>query len=266
MATCRTAKYQSKIKTGETFVYYRGVYRVGGKRGAAEYVGAGRVGHIWPDPNADRKSRRAFFRGIEDYQRFAVPVSAKANGVTLEQIPAGRQNLWLDGVRALDQITYDQILQQGMVTRLSPSSAPQLSEASIAESDALIVPAAMIEAGSGKSGTGIYRKSKRAKEIGDWAEKVAVRYIRERVAGCTDCVHRAAIDETPGWILTISTSTGSCSVSKGKEPSRQWLTGQTTGYIWLQVALQPRRRSKRYKTPQASCTLGNGLRRQRSIH
>jgi hypothetical protein len=221
MATCRTAKYQSKIKTGETFVYYRGVYRVGGKRGAAEYVGAGRVGHIWPDPNADRKSRRAFFRGIEDYQRFAVPVSAKANGVTLEQIPAGRQNLWRDGVRALDQITYDQILQQGMVTRLSPSSAPQLSEASIAESDALIVPAAMIEAGSGKSGTGIYRKSKRAKEIGDWAEKVAVRYIRERVAGCTDCVHRAAIDETPGWILTISTSTGSCSVSKGKEPSRQ---------------------------------------------
>jgi hypothetical protein len=40
------AKYQSKIKTGEPFVYYRGVHRVGGKRGAAEYVGAGRVGHI----------------------------------------------------------------------------------------------------------------------------------------------------------------------------------------------------------------------------
>ena len=35
------AKYQSKIKTGEPFVYYRGVHRVGGKRGAAEYVGAG---------------------------------------------------------------------------------------------------------------------------------------------------------------------------------------------------------------------------------
>jgi calcineurin-like phosphoesterase family protein len=108
------AKYQSKIKTGETFVYYRGVHRVGGKRGAAEYVGAGRVGHIWPDPNADRKSRRAFYCGIEDYQRFAVPVPAKANGVTLEHIPADRQNLWRDGVRALDQNTYDQILQQGM--------------------------------------------------------------------------------------------------------------------------------------------------------
>jgi hypothetical protein len=30
------AKYQSKIKTDEPFVYYRGVHRVGGKRGAAE--------------------------------------------------------------------------------------------------------------------------------------------------------------------------------------------------------------------------------------
>ena len=67
------AKYQSKIKTDEPFVYYRGVHRVGGKRSAAEYVGAGRVGHIWPDPNADRKSRRAFYCGIEDYQPFAVP-------------------------------------------------------------------------------------------------------------------------------------------------------------------------------------------------
>jgi hypothetical protein len=208
------AKYQSKIKTDEPFVYYRGVHRVGGKRGAAEYVGAGRVGHIWPDPNADRKSRRAFYCGIEDYQPFAVPVPAKANGVTSEQIPADRQNLWRDGVRTLDQVTYEQILRRGMATDLSPASAPPLSEVSIAESNALIVPAAMIEAGSGKSGTGTYRKSKRAKEIGDWAEKVAVRYIRERVAGCTDCVHRAAIDETPGWILTISTSTGSCSVSK----------------------------------------------------
>ena len=120
--------------------------------------------------------------------------------MTLEQIPADRQNLWRYGVRALDQIRYDQILHQGIGTGgLSLASAPPLSEVSIAESDALIVPAAMIEAGSGKSGSGNYRESKRAKEIGDWAENVAVRYIRERVAGCTDCVHRAAIDETPGW-------------------------------------------------------------------
>jgi Domain of unknown function (DUF3883) len=28
---------------------------------------------------------------------------------------------------------------------------------------------------------------------------VAVRYIQELVAGCANCVHRAAIDETPGW-------------------------------------------------------------------
>jgi hypothetical protein len=45
------SKYQNKIKTGEQFVYYRGVNRVGGKRGPAEYVGAGRIGRIWLDPD-----------------------------------------------------------------------------------------------------------------------------------------------------------------------------------------------------------------------
>ena len=82
---------------------------------------------------------------------------------------------------------------------LSTAAGPPVSKVSIGQSNALIVPAAMITAGSGNSGSGNYRKSQRAKEIGDWAEKVAARYIRERVAGCTDCVHRAAIDETPGW-------------------------------------------------------------------
>jgi Domain of unknown function (DUF3883) len=193
------AKYQSKIKTGEVFVYYRGVHRVGGKRGAAEYVGAGRVGKIWLDPNTEAGKGRAFYCAIEEYRRFAIPVPAKVDGVMLEQIPVERQNLWRDGVRALDALTYDRIMREGAPTGSLVASVPPLAEVSIAESDELIVPAAMIKAGSGKSGFGNYRKSKRAKEVGDWAEGVAVRYIRERVAGCSDCVHRAAIDETPGW-------------------------------------------------------------------
>jgi Domain of unknown function (DUF3883) len=193
------AKYQSKIKTGEAFVYYRGVHRVGGKRGAAEYVGAGRVGKIWLDPSAGAATRRAFYCAIEEYRRFAIPVPAKIDGVMLEQIPVERQNLWRDGVRALDALTYDRIMREGEPTGSLAALAPPLAEVSIAESDDLIVPAAMIKAGSGTSGFGNYRKSKRAKEVGDWAEGVAARYIRECVAGCSDCVHRAAIDETPGW-------------------------------------------------------------------
>ena len=193
------AKYQSKIKTGEVFVYYRGVHRVGGKRGAAEYVGAGRIGKIWLDPSAGATTRRAFYCAIEEYRRFAIPVPAKIDGVMLEQIPVERQNLWRDGVRALDALTYDRIMREGEPIGSLVDLAPPLAEVNIAESDDLIVPPAMIKAGSGNSGFGNYRKSKRAKEVGDWAEVVAVRYIRERVAGCSDCVHRAAIDETPGW-------------------------------------------------------------------
>ena len=101
------AKYQSKIKTGETFVYYRGVHRTEGKRGAAEYVGSGRIGDIWVDPEPRNEGRKAWYCGIDDYRRFAVPVPAKIDGVTLEQIPA---NLWRDGVRTIDPEVFNRIL------------------------------------------------------------------------------------------------------------------------------------------------------------
>jgi hypothetical protein len=35
--------------------------------------------------------------------------------------------------------------------------------------------------------------------VGDWAEIVVLDYIRDRIAGCSNCVHRAANGETPGW-------------------------------------------------------------------
>src|SRR5271165_3010680 len=52
------SKYQSKIKTGESFVYYRGVHRKDGKRGPAEYVGSGRIGDVWPDTCRERMEER----------------------------------------------------------------------------------------------------------------------------------------------------------------------------------------------------------------
>ena len=190
------SKYQGKIKTGEPFVYYRGVHRLGGKRGEAQYVGFGRIGSIWPDPDLKEKSRRAWYCGIEDYQRFSIPVPAKIDGVTLEDIP---RNLWRDGVRLLDQAVYDRIMQLGNANDSSPVAPATVTQLNIVASDALIIPAALIDAGGGNRRTGNYRKSKRAKEIGDWAEVVVLRYITEQVTGSTNCTHRAAIGETPGW-------------------------------------------------------------------
>jgi Domain of unknown function (DUF3883) len=191
------SKYQSKVKTGEPFVYYRGVHRDGGRRGPAEYVGAGRIADIWPDPNPGQNRRRAWYCGIEDYERFPSPVPAKIDDVNLENIPA---NLWRDGVRSLDADVYRRILQLASQTASGPpkaSTAPNTVHIAIA--DSLIVPIAATRPDKNGARLTTYRKSKQAREVGDWAERVAVRFIQEQMLGCTTCVHRAAMNETPGW-------------------------------------------------------------------
>jgi uncharacterized protein DUF3883 len=197
------SKYQGKIKTGGPFVYYRGVHRTEGKRGPAEYVGTGRIGDIWADPEPRNDRRKAYYCGIDDYRRFAVPVPAKIGGVTLEQIPA---NLWRDGVRMIDPEVFNRILN------LAPEHGPErggvpAKAASIQTADNLIVPPTLAAPGAGRTPTE-YRKSRRAKEVGDWAEDIVLRYISEHVSGCINCVHRAALDETPGWDIDYLDSNG----------------------------------------------------------
>ena len=59
--------------------------------------------------------------------------------------------------------------------------------------------------GGGRTG---YRKPKQAKLTGDWAEGIALRFIREQVAGSSHCVHRAAAGETPGWDMDYVDAAG----------------------------------------------------------
>jgi hypothetical protein len=108
--------------------------------------------------------------------------------VTLEDIPG---NLWRDGVRLLNSAVYDRIMKLGNVNLSTAATATPTTEVTIAASDALIVPAALISTDDGKASSGSYRKSKQAKEVGDWAEAVALRYIRELVGCCSNCIHRA---------------------------------------------------------------------------
>jgi hypothetical protein len=143
------SKYQGKIQTGERFVYYHGVHRVDGRRGPAEYVGAGRIGAIWLDPRTEGQSRKAWYCAVEDFRRFSVPVAAKLDGKLLEDIPA---NLWRDGVRSLAASTYTQIMSLAGEPA-SIASAPNPSRLVIATSDALVVPAAIVgSVGGGKGG------------------------------------------------------------------------------------------------------------------
>ncbi|MFY8142769.1 MAG: DUF3883 domain-containing protein [Caulobacter sp.] len=186
--------YKNKIRPGEEFVYYRGVLRKRGPRGQAEYFGRGRIGEITPDPATIGQSRPSWFCSIESYTPFMPPVPAKRDGIFYEIIP---QNMWRNGVRSLDQATFDRILEAARAA--SATTIPTL--ASLAdrpqEVDNLIIPKAKV-VGSGKGGGLGYRRSKRSKEVGDWAEQLVVEFLKSN-AGCVDIVHRAANAETPGW-------------------------------------------------------------------
>jgi uncharacterized protein DUF3883 len=74
----------------------------------------------------------------------------------------------------------------------------------ITASDDLIVPPRLSGTGSQRGG---YRKSKQAKLVGDWAEAVALRFVREQI-GVDAVVHRAADGETPGWDIDFVDAKG----------------------------------------------------------
>lgn len=192
------AKYRGKVLTGESFVYYRGVHRMGGKRGPAEYVGAGRIGKIWPDP----ARKNAWYCAVVDYVRFPTPVTAKVNGQNREDIPS---NLWRDGVRALDPQVYTEIMAEGVGSVSTAASTPKADQAKIVSADDLVLPPELAKHQVPKSGQG---RSRRAKAIGDWAEQVALTYLKEQIAGCSDCVHRAGIGEAPGWDIDYRDAQG----------------------------------------------------------
>lgn len=194
-------QYKNKIRTGEPFVYYRGVHRKDGPRGQAEYFGHGRIGEIRQDPATMGSSRPSWFCTIEDYVPFTPPVPAKPDGVFYEQIAP---NMWRNGVRTLDQDVLERIIAAAgsstgtsAPTIIPPPSTPQAAEN-------LIVPRGKAAGGGGNGG---YRKSKRAKEVGDWAERAALAFIRHTLNPAT-LVHRAAQAETPGWDIDYVDSSG----------------------------------------------------------
>src|SRR5262249_45549749 len=112
--------YRNLIKSGERFVYYRGIRRADGTRGTAEYFGYGTVGEIWRDDKVlDTAPRRswAWYCSIEDYVPFKAPVPAKLDGTFFEVIPS---NMWRNGVRRLQEVVFERIIT---AAGISPSTA-----------------------------------------------------------------------------------------------------------------------------------------------
>jgi len=191
-------KYRNKVLEGERFVYYRGVNRLNGKRGDAHYFGTGRIGSITQDPDPGRQTgtKKAWFCQIEDYERFPSNVPAKVDGVLREQ---GPKNQFRDGVRVIDDGTFESILQASGLAQgygAPDNTSPRSDNVSAKPAGNLLI-SSKGRAGGGNSSP---RHSRHAKAIGDWAEKIALRILQD-IDGSTDHFHRAAIGETPGWDL-----------------------------------------------------------------
>ena len=95
-------QYRNRIQPGRRFVYYRGVRRAQGRRGAPEYFGSGLVGRVWRDPSVPETAPKRgwkWFCELENYQPFALPVPAKNRGKYFEFIDSALG--WRTGVREI---------------------------------------------------------------------------------------------------------------------------------------------------------------------
>jgi len=198
-------KYRNKVLEGERFVYYRGVNRLNGKRGDAHYFGTGRIGLITQDPDPERQKggKKAWFCQIEDYERFPSNVPAKNDGVLIEQ---GPRNQFRDGVRVVDNETFESILEASGLAQgyAAPGNAfPQPENVFAKPACNLLIPSR----GGAGGGNWSPRHSRQAKAVGDWAEELALRILQD-IEGSTDHIHRAAIGETPGWDLDYLDANG----------------------------------------------------------
>jgi hypothetical protein len=206
--------YRNLIKTGEPFAYYRGRRRSGGRRSEAEYFGSGVIGEIWRDsaiPDTAPRRNWAWYCSIEDYVPFPTPVPARANGEFLEQI---RPNAWRNGVRPLPIETLDRIMEiAGMPGRWhqavsdereAPSILPPLLPVELLDlteaAGLLWAPASTAE--RTVPGGGGQRRSRDAKTIGDRAEAITLRLIRDTIIGARSVRHVAVsvvrVSETTG--------------------------------------------------------------------
>jgi 5-methylcytosine-specific restriction enzyme A len=105
------SRYLKFLQTGTKIIYYKG--RMINKEYAFKrlsplphYFGIGTIGKIIPEKNSTN-----FYAEINDYARFTKAVPFKIDKNTLEEIPPRRiKNYYRDGVRIIDQNTYNRIL------------------------------------------------------------------------------------------------------------------------------------------------------------
>lgn len=106
-------RYLDLLKPGTRVVYYKGTLRDKAfleRRLTPEphYFGVATIGRVYDDRNSTKGDK---FAVIEGYRPFNSPVPIRYEERYIERIPANREtNYWRDGVRRIDQDTYERVI------------------------------------------------------------------------------------------------------------------------------------------------------------
>lgn len=124
-------RYQKHLKPGTKVIYYKGTLKnkkFSSKRlsDAPHYFAIAKIGKTYPDKES---SKNDFFATITDFIPFKEAVLAKYDSKYLETIPDSRKpNYWRDGVRAIDEGTYQLIISKGRVNKVSEQKTAYISD------------------------------------------------------------------------------------------------------------------------------------------
>lgn len=116
-------RYSSILKPGTQVIYYKGklLDKAFAEQRLSErphYFGIARIGAVDPDPESDKGDLLAT---IDNFQPFAHAVLAKEGASYLEPIPPSMaKNYWRNGVRKIDQRTFNGILSRATI-KAAPS-------------------------------------------------------------------------------------------------------------------------------------------------
>lgn len=114
---CKVIYYKSKIKNNK--------FKDSRLSPDPHYFGAGIVGDSILDPHSSKNDR---YCEILDFKEFEQAVPIKTNNQYFEEIPKTREiNYWWDGVRKINQKTYNNILNEVNLKDYSPA-LPNINE------------------------------------------------------------------------------------------------------------------------------------------
>lgn len=213
--------YKNKIVPGARFIYYKGARRNDGSRAVPEYFGSGTIGSVYSSPDTVNlpSANRQWIADIAEYQPFSHPVPFRDNtGLYLESgTKAVATNYFGTGVRAIDHDGFHKILSLGLAETQSAAKTDSLDlqlnsapPSPLVQSEGSLLKPPERSTPSARTATSSRRPTKRAKEIGDAAERLFFDWLCAGTAiEKRDKIRWVAQDgETPGYDIEDASTPG----------------------------------------------------------